>query len=136
MRACSSAVVVAVVVLLASGTVSAQNWEVVVPVPHAIGCSEPDVLGDTVCIVVEAGPRVWMFGDTDGLWDTVAVSVDDGEVFVAVKNGLLEWEGAEAVRLTDELRRGSRAFVTTDVESVWVELSGSEAIDDVLARGR
>ena len=131
MRAWSSAAVVAVVVLLASGTVHAQNWEVVAPAPHAVGCSQPDALGYTVCIVVEAGPRVWMFGDTDGLWDTVAVSVDEGEVFVAVKNGSLEWEGDEAVRLIEALRRGDEAFVTTGVEDVVVEMSGAHVIDEV-----
>ena len=71
--------------------------------------------------------------DTDALWDTVAVSVDEGEVFVAL-DGDREWIGAEGVRLIDALRRGSRAFVTTGVELVYVDLSGSGVIDDVIGR--
>ena len=96
------------------------------------------MLGDSVCIAVESGengPRVWMFGGRDVLWDTIAVSVDEGEVFVALE-GANEWTGVEGVRLIDALRNGMQAFVTTDVDSVYVDLSGSRVIDDVLAWGR
>ena len=87
----ASAVIAAFVTL----SLAAQdNWFVAAQAglePTAVGCSEPDVLGDSVCIAVDAGgdgpaPTVWLFGDTEALWDdAVAVSVDDGEVFVAVR---------------------------------------------------
>lgn len=121
---------------------AAQNWEVIAPPgsqASAVGCSRPDVLGDSVCIAVDVGregPKVWMFGDSDALWDTVAVSVDDGEVFLSLapRDGAPEWTHAEAARLIDALRAGSQAFVTTGVDEVFVELSGNpRAIDDVLA---
>ena len=51
-------------------------------------------------------------------------------------DGTNEWTGVEGVRLIDALRDGIQAFVTTDVDSVYVDLSGSRVIDDVLAWGR
>ena len=134
--------VVGIVAAVPFLALAAQNWEVIAPPgsrASAVGCSRPDVLGDSVCIAVDIGqdgPRVWMFGDRDALWDTVAVSVDDGEVFVSLapRDGAPEWTNAEAARLIGALRLGSEAFVTTGVDEVFVELSGNpRAIDDVLA---
>ena len=123
----------------------AQTWEVIAPPDtwaSAVGCSRPDVLGHSVCIAVDAGqgrPRVWMFGDLDGLWDAVAVSVDDGaedgEVFVALPphDGAPSWTDEEGARLIRALRSGSQAFVTTGVDEVFIDLSGAaRVIDDVL----
>ena len=142
MRTRIAAVVGIVVALTFPCVALAQgNWEVIAPPgssPSAVGCSRPDVLGDSVCIAVDVGqdgPKVWMFGDLDALWDTVAVSVDDGEVFVSLapRDGGPEWTRAEAARLIEALKAGSFAFVTTGIDEVFVELSGTRVIDDVLA---
>lgn len=123
-----------------------DNWFVAAQAglePTAVGCSQPDVLGDSVCIAVSAGddgpaPTVWLFGDTEALWDdAVAVSVDDGEVFVAVRESgrQPEWTDAEAGRLIRALRTGSTAFVTTGIDDGLVDLSGAAgAIGDALGR--
>ena len=109
------AVAVAVVgFLLTAVPATAQKWEVIAPPnssPSAVGCSRPDVLGDSLCIAVDlhrAGPKVWMFGDHEALWDTVAVSVDDGEIFVALSphDPAPEWSAAEGARLIQALQTG------------------------------
>ena len=120
----------------------AQNWEVIAPPnssPSAVGCIRPDVLGDSLRIAVDLdrdGPKVWMFGDRDALWDTVAVSVDDGEVFVALSphDPAPQWTAAEGARLIQALQTGSQAFVSTGIDEAFVDLDGpARVIDDVLS---
>ena len=123
----------AVLFTLQVGVQAQANWEVVEPsgsLPVAVGCSRPDVLGDSVCIAVEAGPKVWMFGDRDALWDSVAVSVDDGEVFVVLRpwGSFPALEDAEADRLIEDMMSGSQAFVSAGNELVVVEMSGGPAV--------
>ena len=128
--------------LLIAVPATAQNWEIIAPPnssPSAVGCSRPDVLGNSLCIAVDRnreGPKVWMFGDHDALWDTVAVSVDDGEIFVAVgpHDPAPEWSADEGARLIQALQTGSVAFVSTGIDEAFVALEGARrAIDDLLA---
>lgn len=137
------AVAVAVAALAAPTLARAQGWDVISPPefpPTAVGCSQPDVLGNSLCIAVDqtrTGPRVWLFGDHDALWDTVTVSVDDGEIFVALRphDPSPEWSAAEGARLIQALQTGSQAFVSTGIDNEFVALDGARrVIGDVLAR--
>lgn len=137
------ATALATVVFATVPLVAQNNWYVVAQAglePTAVGCSEPDVLGDSVCIAVDVDqdPKVWIFGDNDALWDdAVAMAVDDGEVFAAIneRDRQPEWTDTEAGRLIQALRTGSVAFVTTGIDAGMVDLSGAaSAISDVLGR--
>ena len=66
----------------------------------------------------------------------VTLSVDDGEIFVALypHDPRPEWTAGEGGRLIRALQMGAAAFVSTGVDDVFVDLAGAaRAIDYALA---
>ena len=136
MKFVAAALIAIAGLVLAAGSAEAQ-WTV--ENGSATACSPPDAVGFAACVRVDQGganPWVSVTGDSAVFWETLVLTVDDGEPFINrfAQNGA-SWgmPGAveTAARIIEALRAGSRVRVRAS--QAWdytISLRGSSAAID------
>ena len=139
MKFVAAALIAIAGLVLAAGGAEAQ-WTV--ENGSATACSPPDAVGFAACVRVDQGgdnPWVSVTGDSDVFWETLSLTVDDGEPFISrfAQNGA-SWGLAggaygreQAARIIEALRAGSRVRVRAS--AAWdytISLRGSSAAID------
>ena len=135
---------VAVMIAIIAGLVLTGDAEAQWTVENgrATACSPADAIGFAACVHVDQGadnPWVSVTGDSDVFWETLSLTVDDGEPFISrfAQNGASwgltggDYGRERAARIIEALRAGSRVRVRAS--QAWdytISLRGSSAAID------